>query len=212
MPRTPPSDVTPRLRRAGAALAVVAVLAAPPVLAVAQAPEGDGGKDDPSLDFDLLGEGQPPPETGDAGKLRLRRKMLMVHQGLGLGLLALQLSTTIVGQLNYSDRYAGGPQTSRYGLAHKTLAYTTLGVFAVNGLVALLAPSPVKKPMKMDRVMVHRLAMLTAATGMLAQGVLGVATRGREGYQNQERLATTHLVIGYATLGALLTGVGALTL
>jgi hypothetical protein len=165
-----------------------------------------------SMDFDLLGEATPPPDAPNARALRLRRKMLTAHQAIGFGLVGLQLAATGVGQLNYSDRFAGGPSTARYELTHATLAYTTLGVFAVNGLVALLAPSPVKKPMKMDRVMVHRLAMLTAATGMLAQGVLGVATRGREGYQNQERLATTHLVIGYATLGALLTGVGALTL
>jgi hypothetical protein len=163
----------------------------------------------PSLDFDLLGEPKPPPETAGAGKLRLRRKMLTVHQGIGLGLLGLQLATTVAGQLNYSDRYADGPQTNRYRFAHKTLAYTTLGVFAVNGLVALLAPSP-KTPKKLDRVMGHRLAMFTAAAGMVAQGVLGIYTRERVGYLDQERFATAHLAVGYVTLAAVLAGVGVL--
>jgi hypothetical protein len=52
--------------------------------------------------------------------------------------------------------------------------------------------------------------MFTAAAGMIAQGVLGVVTRDREGYLNQERFGTAHLVIGYATLAAMATGVGAL--
>jgi hypothetical protein len=162
----------------------------------------------PSLDFDLLGEAKPPPETADAGKMRLRRKMLTVHQGIGLGLLGLQLGTTVVGQLNYSDRF-GGPDTGRYRLAHKTLAYSTLGVFAVNGLLALLAPSP-NTPRKLDRVQIHRYAMLAAAAGMLTQGILGIYTRERIGRLDQDEFATAHLVVGYATLAALLTGVGAL--
>jgi hypothetical protein len=174
-------------------------------------PQPPGDEAAPSLDFDLLGEAEPPPETVDAGRLRLRRRMLTWHQGIGLGLLGLQLATTVAGQLNYSDRYAGGPQTLRYRRTHQALAYSTLGVFAVNGALALLAPSP-GTPRKLDRVMVHRIAMFTAAAGMLAQGVLGVYTRERVGHLDQERFATAHLVVGYATLAAVLTGVGALVL
>jgi hypothetical protein len=164
----------------------------------------------PGMDFDLLGAPKPPPPSADAGALRLRRTMLTAHQGIGFGLIGLELATTIVGQLNYSDRFHGGPSTARYQLSHAALAYTTLGVFAVNGVIALLAPSPIKKPMQMDRVMVHRIGLFTAAAGMAAQGVLGVYTRQREGYLNQERLATTHLAIGYVTLAAMAVGVGAI--
>jgi hypothetical protein len=181
----------------------------------AAAQPGGGGEpprpaepEKPSLDFDLLGAAKPPPEPVDPGALRLRRRMLGVHQGIGLGLLGLQLATTAVGQLNYSDRF-GGPDTARYKLSHKALAYTTLGVFAVNGAVALLAPSA-KAPRKLDRVMVHRIAMLTAAAGMAAQVVLGIQTRDRVGRLDQERLATTHLAVGYVTLAAVLAGVGAI--
>ncbi len=161
------------------------------------------------LDFDLLGEAKPPPETADAGKLRLRRKMLKVHQGLGLGLLGLQLATTVVGQLNYSDRYAGGPETNRYRFSHKALAYATLAMFATNGLVALLAPSP-GTPKKLDRVMVHRIALFTAAAGMATQAVLGTYARGRVGHLDQDRFASAHLAVGYTTLAAVLVGVGVL--
>jgi hypothetical protein len=171
--------------------------------------EGTRGDEKPSLDFDLLGAAKPPPEPADSGALRLRRRMLSAHQGIGLGLLGLQLATTAVGQLNYSDRFPAGPDTGRYKLSHQALAYTTLGVFAVNGAVALFAPSA-KTPKRLDRVMVHRIAMFTAAAGMATQAVLGIQTRERVGRLDQERLATIHLAVGYATLAAVLTGVGAI--
>ena len=164
----------------------------------------------PSLDFDLLGAARPPPEPAEAGALRLRRTMLTVHQGIGLGLLGLQFATTTVGQLHYSDKFRG-PDTGRFKLSHRVLAYSTLGAFAVNGALALLAPSP-GTPRKLDRVMVHRLSMLAAAGGMVAQVFLGVRTRERVGRLDQEEVATVHLAVGYATLAAVLTGVGALVL
>jgi hypothetical protein len=181
-----------------------------PAAASAQT-ERPRGDEKPSLDFDLLGAAKPPPEPADSGALRLRRKMLGVHQGIGLGLFGLQLATTAVGQLNYSDRFPAGPDTGRYRLSHQALAYTTLGVFAVNGAVALLAPSA-KTPRRLDRVMVHRIAMFTAAAGMATQALLGIQTRERVGRLDQERLATIHLAVGYATLAAVLTGVGAIVL
>lgn len=164
----------------------------------------------PPLDFDLLGPPAPAPKV-DEGALRLRRTMLSWHQGAGLALLGLQLATTVVGQLNYSDRFAGGPSTGRYELTHKVLAYSTLGLFAIDGSLALLAPSPLRRDEGFDRVTLHKIAMFTAAAGMLAQGILGVVTREREGYLNQSQLATIHLAVGYATLAAVGVGVGALT-
>ena len=52
--------------------------------------------------------------------------------------------------------------------------------------------------------------MFTAAAGMVTQAILGIYTRERVGYLDQERFATVHLVVGYVTLAAMLTGVGAL--
>ncbi len=167
---------------------------------------------DPSLDFDLLGKPPPTIPSPDDATLKRRRSMLDLHQGLGLGLLGLQLATTVVGQLNYNDKYsANAPVTARYQLTHKALAYSTLGVFAVNGTIALLAPrAPGKTSRGFDRVTIHKLAMATAAAGMLAQGVLGYYTHQREGYLDQPSYARTHLAIGYATLAAVGIGVGVL--
>jgi hypothetical protein len=162
-----------------------------------------------SLDFDLLGASKPPPMVDD-GALRLRRRMLTVHQGVGIGLFGLQLATTVVGQLNYNDRFANGPSTGRYESSHAILAYSTLAAFASAGALALLAPSPLKRSDGWDRARIHKWSMATAAAGMLAQGVLGIATAGREGHANQSGLATAHLAIGYVTLAAVTAGVSAL--
>jgi hypothetical protein len=45
---------------------------------------------------------------------------------------------------------------------------------------------------------------------MAGQIVLGIWTSGREGNQNQQSVAMAHLVLGYVTLAAVGTGVGAL--
>lgn len=179
--------------------------------------EGEGGKKEPesasppppgSLDFDLLGAPAPTKRV-DEGALRLRRTMLTWHQGVGLGMFALQLATTAVGQLNYNDKF-GGDNTNKYVQPHAILAFSTLAAFAAAGTLALLAPSPIRHDEGFDRVKLHKLAMFTAAAGMVAQGVLGVWTQSREGYLNQQTIATAHLAIGYVTLAAVAAGVSAL--
>ena len=182
-------------------------------------PETETGEEkkkpeEPGMNFDLLGEpAQPPPPSADAKTMRLRNTMLKTHQAFGLGLLALQIATTTTGQLNYSDKFAGGPNTNRYKETHAILAYVNLGVFVTTGALAVFAPSPPKTiDTGFDRVTLHKISMFTAFAGMAAQGVLGVYTASREGYQNQSTYATAHLAIGYATLAAMLVGVGAIVL
>jgi hypothetical protein len=165
--------------------------------------------DDP-LDFDLLGAPEPAAPAADAGALRLRRGMLNLHQGLGIGLLTLTSATVVVGQLSYGDRY-GGPATGRYELLHAGLSYTTLGLFAATGLLALLSPDADRAPSAaVDRTTLHKIGLYTAAAGMAAQAGLGILTAGREGRLNQQRLATAHLAIGYLTLAGMAFGVGAI--
>jgi hypothetical protein len=227
--QTTPASATPRLVLALALWSVVAAplsaRAAPRLLvselrdplrelSLSAAPDeakpADGAKaSGGSLDFDLLGDAPPPPPTADLAALHRRRTMLNVHQGLGFGLVGLQLATTVVGQLNYSDKFSG-PNSNQYKMPHALLSYATLAVFATNGALALLAPSGGERAQGFDRATLHKVAMFTAAAGMLAQGILGATTTGREGYQNQQDLATVHLVIGYVTLAAVTAGVSAL--
>jgi hypothetical protein len=142
--------------------------------------------------------------------MKRRHKLLGWHQRVGLAMGTLELATIVAGQLNYNDKF-GTANTGRYVLTHKALAYTTFGVFAVGGTLALLAPRPANKPDRgWDRVRVHKLGMALATAGMIAQAVVGIQTRDREGYLDQKQLGQRHLAIGYATLAATGIAVGAL--
>lgn len=167
------------------------------------APESPG-----ALDFDLLGTPAKPQQI-DERALRLRRTLLGWHQGVGLGMFALQLATTVVGQLNYDDKF-GGDNTAKYVQPHAVLAFSTLAAFAAAGTLAILAPAPLKRDEGFDRVSLHKLSMFTAALGMAAQAGLGIWAQSREGYLNQQGIARAHLVVGYVTLAAVATGVSAL--
>lgn len=170
---------------------------------------------EPDLGFDLLGPQAKaaPAEEGkvDERKVALRRKLLTYHPLLGIGLLACETATVVLGQLNYTDRFGGGPSSGRYERAHLILAASTAVLFVGTGSLALLAPNPLgKKHQGLDRVLLHKIGMFTAAAGMAAEIALGIYTTRREGYLNQQSLARTHLAIGYVTLAATYFGVGSL--
>lgn len=177
--------------------------AAPPSAAT------NGGS--PDLGFDLLGpdgSAAKPTPVEDA-QVKRRRTMLTLHPLLGIGLVAAETATAVVGQLNYNDKFGGGPGSDRYRMPHRILAFTTGGLFVATGLVALLAPNPLgKEHQGVDRVLLHKIGMVAASVGMAAQIILGIYTAQREGYQNQKSLAVTHLAIGYATLAATYVAVG----
>jgi hypothetical protein len=134
--------------------------------------------------------------------------MLKVHQGLGIGLMVLELATVVMGQVNYRDLYGGGDRSGQFKLTHQTLSYATLEVFVTNELLALLAPSPLKRTSQgFDRTMVHRIAMFTAAAGMIANLVMGVVTAYTlPGKDVQRDVAKAHLFVGYGTYAAMAVG------
>jgi len=182
--------------------------AAPLVLTLSEQPRTD----DPDLDFDTPALVAPQQEVSAQGsQLSLRRGMLVGHQAFGFGLLAIDLAATIVGQLNYNDHFVSGAPTFRYQSAHRTLAWATVGTFAVTGALAVFAPSPPRRVSQgFDRMALHKLCMASAAAAMVAQAALGIAAAGREGQLNQGDLGKAHLAIGYFTSAALAIGVGAL--
>lgn len=162
----------------------------------------------PPLDFDLL----PPEPAGAAADLRFekevrrRRKMLTLHQGLGIATWSALAATTIVGQLDLDDRFRGGGDTGRYHGAHKVLAYGTSTLFLATGLLGLLAPEPYEKKVRLDTATVHKASMGLAAAGMATQIVLGLLARGSAGRLRERDLANAHQITGYATLGAMTAG------
>ncbi len=66
---------------------------------------------DTSLDFELLGAPTPPAVRFDDEATKRRRTLLDLHLKVGLGLVALQLATTVVGQLDDTDTYGSNPRS-----------------------------------------------------------------------------------------------------
>ncbi len=159
------------------------------------------------LDFNLLGAPKEKADPALQHRIEMRRTMLTLHQGFGIATLAALAATTIVGQLDFNDRFRGGGDTGKYHGWHAGLAYGTSALFLTTGLLALLAPKPYPKPVRLDTALLHKIAMGTAAAGMITQIVLGIVSRGQAGSVSERNLATAHQIVGYATLGAMTTGV-----
>lgn len=169
-----------------------------------------------NFDFDLFGDQTQPQRplalVPDAKKIeherkvKLRRKVLTLHQGFGFTTLALLAATLVIGQLNYLDKYGGGDLTGRYQPYHLTLGITSTAMFTATATLALIAPNPFKKEYKADRAMLHKVMMTLATAGMVAQMVMGPITSRLDGNLNQRNMAIGHLVTGYATWAFMATG------
>ena len=115
-------------------------------------------------------------------------------------------ATTVLGQLDYSDKYGGGGDTGKWLLAHRVASYGTAGIFTAAGLLALFAPTPFERGTHLDTATLHKTCMAVATAGMIAQVALGIATAHSEGRLDQRDLALAHQLIGYTTLAATTAG------
>lgn len=165
-------------------------------------------------DFDLFGATPAPMAAVAAPDPRIakRRQLLTLHQTLGLVTAAGMIGTTVLGQLNYNDRFGGGFSTGRFELVHAAAATGTTVAFATAGVLAWLAPVPFEKKTAhgFDSLTIHKICMAGATVGMATEMGLGLWTTLHEGRLDQVALAQTHLAIGYATAGLLVTGALAL--
>ena len=198
-------------------LALLISIAAGSATAQETMPAAPQDKPDQGDDFDLLPREKPPDAAALARQADLsrtlsrRRDLLRLHQLGGFATIATLAATVVVGQLNYADKYGGGGDTGKYRTAHQVLAYGTSGIFAVTGILALLAPSPFERPLRMDTATLHKVSMLVATAGMASQVILGVITSRSEGKISQRDFALAHQIIGYTTLAATTAGFLVLT-
>lgn len=174
----------------------------------------------PPDDFDLLPAVKPPSPAELARQeeltreLRRRREMLRLHQLGGFATLGSLALTVTLGQLNYNDKYAGGGDTGRFHTAHSVSAYTSAAIFAATGLLAILAPSPTDKPLRLDTATLHKVFMGVATAGIAAQIALGILTASKEGPPtslSQRDYALAHQIVGYTTFAATAVGFMVLT-
>jgi hypothetical protein len=201
-------------------LLAIALLASPLRLALAEQPApaqpapSPAPAPAPADDFDLL----PKEKVPDAAvqqelihKLELRRKMLQLHQLGGFVTLGLMGTTVVLGQLNYSDKYGGGGDTERFMVWHRWLGISTAVVFAATGALAVFAPSPLEKPVRLDTATVHKIALAIASAGIVAQIILGPVIASKQGQLSQRDFALAHQIVGYTTLVATAAGAVAFT-
>ena len=168
------------------------------------------------LNFDLLDEGKKPDAGPSPEELkrrqaiergaRIRRPMLTAHQALGFATLAALTATLVIGHLNYYDKYQSGDFSGRYSLAHEGLGIGTSILFGTTGLLAVFAPNPYPKPIRLDTALIHKISMILATAGMVTQVILGPVTASRVGRLDQGSLALAHVVTGYATWAFMATG------
>jgi hypothetical protein len=173
-------------------------------------PRADLSAPAPALDFDLLeppAAAALPPDPAFARQVERRRSMLKLHQGLGIATWAALAATTVVGQLQFDDRFRGGGDTGKYRTPHKALVATSATLFTATGLLGLFAPEPYKKRQAgLDTATLHKVFMGVATAGMVAQVILGVTARSKAGTTQERDLAVAHQVIGYTTFGAMTAG------
>ena len=204
--------------RPAIAAALILALAAPAAAqeegapaATPPEPQAAPPKAPPSdLDFELL------PAAPDAAaqaidpalerEVARRRKMLTLHQGLGIATWTAMAATVVVGQLDFDDRFRGGGDTGKYHGWHEGLAYVTTALFATTASLALLAPEPYPKKARLDTATIHKVSMTVAALGLATQIALGIWARSLEGQLSERDVAAAHQVVGYATLGAMTVG------
>ena len=163
----------------------------------------------PPDDFDLLPKEAAPDAKAQQElekQLERRRTMLHYHQMAGLLTLASLSATVVLGQLDYSDKYGGGGDVGTFHTWHRWVAFGATAIFAGTASLAVFAPVPIEKKVRLDTATLHKIAMTVSAAGMAAQIVLGIVTAAKEGQGSQRDYALAHQIIGYATLAAAFTG------
>jgi hypothetical protein len=168
----------------------------------------------PGEDFDLLPQ-EPIPDAAAVArgkelerKLELRRKVLRLHQLGGVLMLANLGTTVVLGELDYIDKYGGGGDTGQWHLWHRWTAISAATLFAGTAALAVFAPVPVEKPVRLDTATLHKVFMSIASAGMVTQIVLGIVTANKEGAVAQRDYALAHQIVGFGTFAAAAAGFG----
>jgi len=181
------------------------------VLAQRQSSLKPSGKP-PRDDFELLPKEATPDAAAIARQRELerqlarRRAMLRYHQIGGFLTVGSLTATAVLGQLDYHDKYGGGGDVGTFHPWHRWVAVASTVIFAGTASLAVFAPAPIDRPVRLDTATVHKIAMTVAAAGIATQIVLGIVTASKEGQTAQRDFALAHQIVGYTTLAASLTG------
>ncbi len=128
--------------------------------------------------------------------VRVRRRMLSLHQVLGLATVGVMGATVVAGQIAYSGHGSG---------LHKTLIPITTGMYGATAALALLSPPKLlSRGGGWDTIKVHRWLAVLHVAGMILTPML--APDDGEGNRS------LHRTLGYATFATFSTAMLVVTL
>lgn len=139
-------------------------------------------------------------------KVHLRRRLLLAHQALGFVTLGLLATTLVLGTLNYVDKFGGGNDDGRYYNWHLGFASAASATFAATGILALAAPNPYPKKIRLDPALLHKISMALATACFATDLILGPISASMDGSLNQRSIALAHLTVGYAAFAFMTVG------
>lgn len=122
-------------------------------------------------------------------ELKWRRTFLTLHQTAGLLSWGLMAGTVVTGQL-WLDGKMDSPNW------HKRLLYSTIGIYSLTGLLAIITPPPYERRDEFSTISFHKLAAWVHFAGMIATPLLGNAINNTNDYYKSAQI---HQTMGYVT-------------
>jgi hypothetical protein len=121
-------------------------------------------------------------------ELKLRRKMLVIHQVLGLTTLAGFIAADYTGQKTLDGNH-------KFASPHKKIVGATIGTYFATALFALLAPPPIITRKGWSNIKAHKTLAYLHFAGMILTPILAPHLAGKD-YGSQGRF---HQVSAYVT-------------
>lgn len=133
-------------------------------------------------------------------ELSLRRAMLTTHQIGGFATLASMLAAVYYGQKSLTDPNSG-TRLDPYRSKHQTFVTTTIVLYSVTGLLAILSPPSMIRRNEMSTTTIHKTLAWVHVVGMIVTPILGstILKRGPIGRYMDINQARYHQISAYAT-------------
>ena len=129
-----------------------------------------------------------------ANDMRIRRKMLLAHQVLGLVTMAGFVGQAIVGSQLYAD-----PHNRSTRSMHENLALTVNTTYSLTALMSLFAPPPmVNRDKGITSIRLHKWLAVAHLSGMVATNILASVLEGNPSVRPYHRAAAYTTFFAYA--------------
>ena len=126
--------------------------------------------------------------------MRIRRKMLIAHQVLGLVTMAGFVGQAIVGPQLYTE-----PHNRNLRNLHEELALTVNTSYSLTAIMSLFAPPPmINRDKGITSIRLHKWLAIAHLTGMLATNILASELEGNTSIRPYHRAAAYITFASYA--------------